>query len=439
MAFPVEAVARVIGSGGSSIRRIRQESGARVEAGARPPAGQREQGLSFIGTEEQVVTAVCMAVEATGADIAAVEAAAERARATMRARIAPLPEAAVAPPAVAAPADAVPVLEPGLVRQDGDSLSIAFGATLRSRVPLTAGTPPEQVASVVHNRDGSFELHVQQAGVVSYAARPDSSWLPLAAPAQRMLHDGALLAIGEMQYRVQGCPRAAKRGADPPAQLAPEPKRQRLADEYVASSMQSAAIEQQLLSGLHGSELRAAERNLATVRDAAACVALHPADPRAMQQAAGRIKKVVNDHDKRQRREGSSHEHAADRAQRLERAQARLRAEGTGKRERHAAAGAVDAARRAGRTADRRTFANRTKVRKAKRVLQQPQPGGRGGKGGRGGSSSTNWPGPPPPSRSPSPSPPCPSPPPPLAPSPPPPAPSPPPRFRELRRRFTYR
>ena len=44
-----------------------------------------------------------------------------------------------------------------------------------------------------------------------------------------------------------------------------------------------------------------------------------------------------------------------------------------------------------------------------------------------------------PPSRSPSPSPPCPSPPPPLAPSPPPPAPSPPPRFRELRRRSTYR
>eukprot|EP00966_Prymnesium_polylepis_P019771 455753-Prymnesium_polylepis.1 len=71
MAFPVEAVARVIGSGGSSIRQIRQESGARVETGARPPAGQREQGLSFSGTEVQVVRAVCMAVEATGADAAA--------------------------------------------------------------------------------------------------------------------------------------------------------------------------------------------------------------------------------------------------------------------------------------------------------------------------------------------------------------------------------
>ena len=85
-------------------------------------------------------------------------------------------------------------------------------------------------------------------------------------------------------------------------------------DDYVAGVLQTAKAEQQLLSGLQGAELRSGARNLAAVREAATSVALAPTDPRAMQQAAGKIKKVVNDHNKRQRREENVLEHATDRA-----------------------------------------------------------------------------------------------------------------------------
>ena len=256
-------------------------------------------------------------------------------------------------------------------------------------MPLTAGAPPEQVAYVTHNRDDTFELHVQRSGVVAFAASDSSSWQPLDANAQRMLHSGALLEIGGARHRVQGCrPRAAKRRREPEAAAAAAPERQGFADAYVAGALHVASVEKQLLYGLQGAELRTATRNLATVRDAAAAVALAPADPRAVQRAAGSIKKLVNDHDKRQRRDEKSHEHAVDRAVRLERSQQRLRAEGTSKRERKTAEGAVAAAERAAtRTADRRTFTNRTKLRKAKRALQAPR-GGRGGPRGGGGTSS---------------------------------------------------
>ena len=250
-----------------------------------------------------------------------------------------------------------PLIQPGLEPLSVATPSITFGTTLRSKVPLNLGQPPEKVATVVHNRDGSFELLVHQTGVISFAMSDSSSWVPLTAHAQRMVHDGALLEVGETRYRVVGCPRprAPKRPA--PCQPQPDSQRQRYVDDYVAGVLQTAKAEQQLLSGLQGAELRSGARNLAAVREAATSVALAPTDPRAMQQAAGKIKKVVNDHNKRQRREENVLEHATDRAKRIKRAKDALREAGTSKRERKAASGAADTAKRqATRIDDRRTL-----------------------------------------------------------------------------------
>ena len=195
-------------------------------------------------------------------------------------------------------------------------------------------------------------------------------------------------------------PRSAKRLQDPAPESTSDLKRQRLTDEYISSALQTAAVEKQLLNGLHGAELRAAQGNLAAVRSATATVALDPSKPRAMQQAMGTFKKRVNDIDKRQHRDDISLEHAADRATRLKRHLTTIREVGVSKRDRKAAEDTVKVAERkakreANRTTDRRTYTNRTKLRKAKRQLQQPRGGRRGGSTSTRGSTSTGSTGPP--------------------------------------------
>jgi hypothetical protein len=55
--FPVEKVALIIGRAGANIHWLRAETGASVETGARPPADQRVQHVTFSGTKTQVVAA----------------------------------------------------------------------------------------------------------------------------------------------------------------------------------------------------------------------------------------------------------------------------------------------------------------------------------------------------------------------------------------------
>ena len=407
MAFPVEAVARVIGSGGSSIRRIRHESGARVETGPRPPAGQREQGVSFSGTEAQVALAVCMAVEASGVDTAAARAAQEQAGITMRKRIAatPLPPAATKAPAAAPPPPsaavspsstavsaaavlpaAAPIAPPtgthavataaapapaSLVPMGGEPIQL--DSTPKGRTQLGGGLldAPGVIGSyafVVCGRDGMFHLRTSLPAVVSYipaaaAAGGAAAAVPLRDGEQRVLHNGDRLLVGSPPSLEVLCTvpqRAAHQATAEPPQ--PQPiaggAASHVADaaELAHLAARTAEVTQRLTAGKSGRERQESLRAVRAAHEAFVGVALGAAAPsqqqqqHAVQAAAGKLKKVVVDTAKKRRREAVTHEHDVAKAQRREAGVERQHARGAprpSKRERqHAGKTAVRKVRR---------------------------------------------------------------------------------------------
>ena len=282
-----------------------------------------------------------------------------------------------------------------------------------------AGFP---VAHVIATRDGGFDLHVSRSGAVEVAPGAAGEWRELAAGAQRGIMSGDRLRVreglgGSMLYvcelptgrdeQRQQQPRKQLRQQQPTPQpaLDGEPAmREAVVAQLAALAKQDAGLRAQLTSGLTGPTLRDAERSLAAAHEAHVTMAMGigsaPTQQQASRAAAGKLKKHLNDGEKKRKWEEVSHERAAHRAERRD---THTPAQPRPKPPAQHGGATPHVAKR-----DRRTFNNRAEARKVRRVgedqrqqqpppqrqpppqqqMVYPTPGGKGrGGGGKGGTS----------------------------------------------------
>ena len=227
---------------------------------------------------------------------------------------------------------------------------VALGAERKSRTPLADGGT-EPAAVIITGSGGGFSLHVGDSRGVQLMRRQAvggyAAAVQLEPRAQRTLHDGDRLAVGDVAYRCDlpgavapsdkrsrkrpaeaddgpGEPRAQQQrfaAAEPPvappvAMGAAGPSNARSAAEISREqdelSVRQALLDEEILSrrGLEGAERARALKGLQAMRAAsvhAVAGVLRGEPDQGFRQAAGKAKKAAADGDRKEKRDELKH------------------------------------------------------------------------------------------------------------------------------------